>query len=173
MIGRQLAELRHASGLTQEQLAERARVSVDVIRRLEQGQRKTARITTLHAIAAALGTTVSLGFADRMAQESTPHDRNDEDNEDRRSRDPESSDMKRRELLRLITAATAVISSSSAMADQPEDPDLDRLTAAASGRLGRAALADLAASTPDFGARSSSRRRSRRWLQQSGIRYIG
>jgi hypothetical protein len=53
--------------------------------------------------------------------------------------------MKRRELLRLITAATAVISSSSAMADQPEDPDLDRLTAAASGRLGRAALADLAA----------------------------
>jgi transcriptional regulator with XRE-family HTH domain len=94
MIGRQIAELRHASGLTQEQLAERARVSVDVIRRLEQGQRKTARIATLHAIAAALGTRVSLGFANRMAEESTPDDRNHEENEDRRSRDPESSDMR-------------------------------------------------------------------------------
>jgi transcriptional regulator with XRE-family HTH domain len=145
MIGRQLAELRHASGLTQEQLAERAQVSVDVIRRLEQGQRKTARIATLHAIATALGTRVSLGFAERTTQESTPSDRSDEDNEDRRSRDPESSDMKRRELLRLISAATAVISSSSAIADQTDEPDLDRLTAASTGHLGRAALADLAA----------------------------
>jgi transcriptional regulator with XRE-family HTH domain len=65
VIGRQLAALRHASGLTQEQLAERAEVSVDVIRRLEQGQRRTARFATLHAIAAALDTEVSIGFAVR------------------------------------------------------------------------------------------------------------
>lgn len=145
MIGRQIAELRHANGLTQEQLAERAQVSVDVIRRLEQGQRKTARIPTLQAIATALGTRFFLGFADRRAQEPTPPGRIDENNEDQWSRDPESSDMKRRELLRLITTATAVIGSSSAIADQPDEPDLNRLTAASSGRLGRAALADLAA----------------------------
>jgi hypothetical protein len=53
--------------------------------------------------------------------------------------------MKRRELLRLITAATAVISSSSAAGNQPDEPDLDRLTAADTGRLGQSALTDLAA----------------------------
>jgi transcriptional regulator with XRE-family HTH domain len=139
MIGRQIAALRHASGMTQEQLAERAQVSVDVIRRLEQGQRRTARIATLHAIAAALDTKVSIGFADRSAQESAPDGRGHDENESSRSRNPETSDMNRRELLRLITAATAVIGASSA------DADFDRLTSPSPGRLGRAALADHAA----------------------------
>lgn len=147
MIGRQIAALRHASGLTQEQLAERAHVSVDVIRRLEQGQRRTARIATLHAIAEALDTKVSIGFADRVAQESTPRGRGHDENESSRSRDLEASDMNRRELLRLITAATAVIGASSANAD------LDRLTSSAPGRLGRAALADLAAFNSGLWAR--------------------
>jgi transcriptional regulator with XRE-family HTH domain len=138
MIGRQIAALRHANGLTQEQLAERAHVSVDVIRRLEQGQRRTARFATLHAIAAALDTKVSIGFGDRVAAESTPHGCGHDENENFRSRDPEASDMNRRELLRLITAATAVIGASSATAD------IDRITSPAPGRLGRAALADLA-----------------------------
>jgi transcriptional regulator with XRE-family HTH domain len=89
MIGRQIAVLRHANGLTQEQLAERADVSVDVIRRLEQGQRRTARIATLHAIASALDTKVSISFGDHVAAESTPHGRGHGDNESSRSRDPE------------------------------------------------------------------------------------
>ena len=147
MIGRQIAALRHANGLTQEQLAERAHVSVDVIRRLEQGQRRTARIATLHAIASALDTKVSISFGDRMAAESTPHGRGHDENESSRSRDPETSDMNRRELLRLVTAATAVIGASSANAD------IDRFTSPAPGRLGRAALADLAAFNTGLWAR--------------------
>lgn len=145
MIGRQIAALRHAGGLTQEQLAERAQVSVDVIRRLEQGQRRTARLATLHAIAAALGTQVSIDFVGRAAQESTPHGQGHDDNGNPRSRCPEASDMNRRELLRLITAATAVISASAANAQRPDEPDLDRLYAPTPGRLGRASLVDLAA----------------------------
>lgn len=139
MIGREIAALRHASGLTQEKLAERAGVSVDVIRRLEQGQRRTARIATLQAIATALDTRVSIGFAGRAARESTPDDPDHDKNGSCLSRDVEASAMDRRELLRLITAATAVIGASSA------DADLDRLTARGPGRLGQAALAELAA----------------------------
>ena len=137
MIGRQLAALRHASGLTQEQLAERARVSVDVIRRLEQGQRRTARFATLHAIAAALDTEVSISFAVRKPDSSdSGHDQNGSS----RGRDPGSSEMKRRELLRLVTSATAVIGLGGSA-----EPDLERLKASAPGRLGRADLADFAA----------------------------
>jgi len=137
VIGRQLAALRHASGLTQEQLAERAQVSVDVIRRLEQGQRRTARFATLHAIAAALDTEVSISFAVR---ESGSPDSGHDQNGSSPGRDPGSSEMKRRELLRLVTSATAVIS-----LDVSARPDLDRLAAPDSGRLGRADLADFAA----------------------------
>jgi transcriptional regulator with XRE-family HTH domain len=129
--------------LTQEQLAERAQVSVDVIRRLEQGQRKTARLATLHAIAAALDTEVSISFADRLAPGSTPPGQDPVPIESSRSRKPESSAMKRRELLRLITAATAVISASAGTVHRSDALDLDRLVAPMSGRLGRAALADL------------------------------
>jgi transcriptional regulator with XRE-family HTH domain len=137
VIGRQLVALRHASGLTQEQLAERAQVSVDVIRRLEQGQRRTARFATLQAIAAALDTEVSIGFAVR---ESGSPDSVHDQNGSSRGRDPGSSEMKRRELLHLVTSATAVISLGGLAG-----PDLDRLAAPASGRLGRADLAEFAA----------------------------
>jgi transcriptional regulator with XRE-family HTH domain len=137
VIGRRLAALRHASGLTQEQLAERARVSVDVIRRLEQGQRRTARFATLHAIAAALDTEVSINFARR---DSGSPDSSHDLNESSRGRDPGSSEMKRRELLRLVTSATAVISLGG-----PAEPDLERLATSAAGRIGRADLADFAA----------------------------
>lgn len=50
-IGRNLRSLRRDRGLSQEGLAEAAGVSVDVISRLEQGRRQTARITTLTQIA--------------------------------------------------------------------------------------------------------------------------
>ncbi|MET7359668.1 helix-turn-helix transcriptional regulator [Streptomyces sp. NPDC005562] len=55
-MGDRVAELRYRRGLTQEQLAERADVSVDVVRKLEQGRRKTARLTTINSLAQALDT---------------------------------------------------------------------------------------------------------------------
>lgn len=53
-IGDRIARLRLRRELTQERLAERAGVSVDVVRKLEQGVRSTARLTTLNALARAL-----------------------------------------------------------------------------------------------------------------------
>ncbi|MET9655797.1 helix-turn-helix transcriptional regulator [Streptomyces sp. NPDC006510] len=53
-IGDRIARLRLRRKLTQERLAERAGVSVDVVRKLEQGVRSTARLTTLNALARAL-----------------------------------------------------------------------------------------------------------------------
>jgi transcriptional regulator with XRE-family HTH domain len=53
-IGVRLAALRSRRGLTQERLAERAGVSVDLIKKLEQGQRRSARMSSLAALAAAL-----------------------------------------------------------------------------------------------------------------------
>lgn len=55
-MGDRIAGLRYRRGLTQEELAERAEVSVDVVRKLEQGRRKTARLTTINALARALDT---------------------------------------------------------------------------------------------------------------------
>ena len=59
-IGENLARLRTLAGLTQEQLAERSGVSVDVIRRLEQGRRHTARIDNLYALSNALDVPLSV-----------------------------------------------------------------------------------------------------------------
>ncbi|MGK4907321.1 helix-turn-helix transcriptional regulator [Streptomyces albus] len=54
-IGARIAKLRgFRDEMTQEQLAERAGVSVDTIRKLEQGRRTTARLGTLRKIASAL-----------------------------------------------------------------------------------------------------------------------
>ncbi|MFC0599883.1 helix-turn-helix domain-containing protein [Streptomyces palmae] len=53
-IGDRVARLRTRRKLTQEGLAERAGLSVDVVRKLEQGVRQTARLTTLNALARAL-----------------------------------------------------------------------------------------------------------------------
>ncbi|MBL6280163.1 helix-turn-helix transcriptional regulator [Micromonospora fiedleri] len=65
MIGEQIARLRSAAHLTQDQLAERAGISVDVIRRLEQGVRHSARLNTLTKIATALGAELSVIIAPR------------------------------------------------------------------------------------------------------------
>lgn len=64
-IGDQLGRLRTQLGLTQEQLAERAGVSVDVIRKLEQGTRSSARIKTLADLASALDANLSVLIAPR------------------------------------------------------------------------------------------------------------
>lgn len=70
-IGRALARIRRRAGLTQEGLAERAGVSVSVIRKLERADRDSASLPTLRKLASALGvTTVDLfdptpAFAER------------------------------------------------------------------------------------------------------------
>lgn len=53
-IGERLKVARRRAGLSQEVLAERAGVNVDTIRKLEQGQRQSARISTVNALAHAL-----------------------------------------------------------------------------------------------------------------------
>lgn len=53
-IGDRIRALREFRDITQDQLAERAGVSVDTIRKLEQGVRESARINTLRALARAL-----------------------------------------------------------------------------------------------------------------------
>jgi transcriptional regulator with XRE-family HTH domain len=58
-IGQRLARRRRLLGLSQEQLAERSNVSVDVIRKLEQGRRHSALMATLIALARALDIEVS------------------------------------------------------------------------------------------------------------------
>jgi transcriptional regulator with XRE-family HTH domain len=54
-LGDRLARLRRLAGLTQEQVAERSGVSADVIRKLEQHRKHSARLPTLHALARGLG----------------------------------------------------------------------------------------------------------------------
>lgn len=54
-IGERLGRLRRARDLTQEALAERAKISVDVVRKLEQQRKHSARLPTLHALSAGLG----------------------------------------------------------------------------------------------------------------------
>lgn len=53
-IGYQLRRMRRLRGLTQEALADRADVSRDLVAKLEQGRRHTARITSLASLARAL-----------------------------------------------------------------------------------------------------------------------
>src|SRR2546423_441590 len=53
--GDKLRRLRRLARLTQEELAERSGVSVDVIRQLEQRRKHSARLPTLHALASGLG----------------------------------------------------------------------------------------------------------------------
>lgn len=53
-IGDRIRSLREFRDLTQEELAERADVHVDTIRKLEQGQRQSARVNTLRSLARAL-----------------------------------------------------------------------------------------------------------------------
>lgn len=67
-IGERIKAARRERAITQEELAARAGVSRDVIAKLEQGQRATARITTLNRIANALGVTLSalLGRRERL-----------------------------------------------------------------------------------------------------------
>ncbi len=53
-IGERLKVARRFAGLNQEQLAERAGINVDTIRKLEQSARQSARISTINALAHAV-----------------------------------------------------------------------------------------------------------------------
>lgn len=55
-LGENVARIRTARGLTQDDLAQASGVSVDTISRLERGTHATARRSTLQALAVALGT---------------------------------------------------------------------------------------------------------------------
>jgi transcriptional regulator with XRE-family HTH domain len=58
-LGDRVARLRRLADITQEGLAERADVSVDVIRKLEQHRKHSVRLPTLHKLAAGLGVEVT------------------------------------------------------------------------------------------------------------------
>ncbi|MDI3409512.1 helix-turn-helix domain-containing protein [Streptomyces cavernicola] len=66
-LGRTLRRLRRLASLTQEELADRSHVSVDVIRQLEQGRKHSARLPTLHALANGLGVELTTLLGDPPA----------------------------------------------------------------------------------------------------------
>jgi transcriptional regulator with XRE-family HTH domain len=66
-LGDRLARLRRLASLTQEQVAERSGISVDVIRKLEQHRKHSARLPTLHALAKGLGVEVTTLLGDPPA----------------------------------------------------------------------------------------------------------
>ncbi|MER0243342.1 helix-turn-helix domain-containing protein [Streptomyces sp. HSW2009] len=70
-LGDRIARLRRLADLTQERLAERAGVSVDVVRKLEQHRKHSARLPTLHALASGLGVELSALVGDPPAVPST------------------------------------------------------------------------------------------------------
>lgn len=67
-IGARLRQARQERGLTQDELADRSGVSRDLIAKLEQERRMTARVTTLTQLANALGISLSglLGRRERL-----------------------------------------------------------------------------------------------------------
>lgn len=75
--GERLKELRLARGMTQERLAERAALSLGVVKKLERGG--TARLENYHAIARALGVRTSVLFEPTGPHSTT---RGDDDNID-------------------------------------------------------------------------------------------
>ncbi|MGK4582018.1 helix-turn-helix domain-containing protein [Kitasatospora sp. HPMI-4] len=70
-LGDRLSRLRRLADLTQEGLAEKSGVSVDVVRKLEQRRKHSARLPTLHALAKGLGVEVTSLLGDPPAVPST------------------------------------------------------------------------------------------------------
>ncbi|TGN79788.1 XRE family transcriptional regulator [Streptomyces bauhiniae] len=73
-LGRNLRRLRRLASLTQEELADRSDVSVDVIRQLEQGRKHSARLPTLHALVNGLGVELTTLLGDPPAVSSGEND---------------------------------------------------------------------------------------------------
>ncbi|MFV2017189.1 helix-turn-helix domain-containing protein [Micromonospora sp. LOL_023] len=76
-IGERIAHLRRSQGLTQAQLAERAELSIDVVKKLEQNIRLSARGSTLSALARVLKARTSdlMGDASGAAARAEPDHR--------------------------------------------------------------------------------------------------
>lgn len=70
-LGDRLARLRRLADLTQEALAERSGVSVDVVRKLEQKRKHSARLPTLHALSRGLGVELTALIGDPPGVPST------------------------------------------------------------------------------------------------------
>ncbi|MGW8877167.1 helix-turn-helix domain-containing protein [Streptomyces mirabilis] len=70
-LGDRLARLRRLADLTQEGLAERSGVSVDVVRKLEQRRKHSARLPTLHALSQGLGVELTALLGDPPGVPST------------------------------------------------------------------------------------------------------
>jgi transcriptional regulator with XRE-family HTH domain len=107
-LAHNVRKYRRAAGLSQEQLAHRANLSVGPIRRIEQGH-DGVRMETLHAIARAVGVKTSDLMA-AGAPEPVSH------------RDPNSLNLRE-----LRIALTPAISLASTVAPVGQEPDLRRL----------------------------------------------
>jgi transcriptional regulator with XRE-family HTH domain len=110
-IGYQLRRLRRLRGLTQEELADRANVSRDLVAKLEQGRRQTARITSLVSLACALDVELSAlvqraGDGPAIGERATTMMAASGLVKGEQGY-PEIDDMNRRELLRLLAIAGA------------------------------------------------------------------
>jgi transcriptional regulator with XRE-family HTH domain len=70
-LGDRLARLRRLADLTQEGLAGRSGVSVDVVRKLEQHRKHSARLPTLHALSRGLGVELTALLGDPPGVRST------------------------------------------------------------------------------------------------------
>ncbi|MDH6110643.1 transcriptional regulator with XRE-family HTH domain [Kitasatospora sp. MAP12-15] len=70
-LGDRLSRLRRLAGLTQEGLAEKSGVSADVVKKLEQKRKHSARLPTLHALAKGLGVELTSLLGDPPAVPST------------------------------------------------------------------------------------------------------
>ncbi|MDN3259939.1 helix-turn-helix domain-containing protein [Streptomyces sp. CSDS2] len=70
-LGDRIARLRRLADLTQEALAERSGVCVDLVRKLEQKRKHSARLPTLHALSGGLGVELTALLGDPPAIPST------------------------------------------------------------------------------------------------------
>ncbi|MFC7913155.1 helix-turn-helix domain-containing protein [Streptomyces sp. NPDC057386] len=70
-LGDRLSRLRRMADLTQESLAEKSGISVDVIKKLEQKRKHSARLPTLHALAKGLGVELTALLGDPPGVPST------------------------------------------------------------------------------------------------------
>ncbi|MFJ2017258.1 helix-turn-helix domain-containing protein [Streptomyces nodosus] len=70
-LGDRLARLRRMANLTQEALAEQSGLSVDLVKKLEQKRKHSARLPTLHALARGLGVELTALLGDPPGVPST------------------------------------------------------------------------------------------------------
>ncbi|MFJ8741198.1 helix-turn-helix domain-containing protein [Embleya sp. NPDC127516] len=148
-IGDRIARLRLRRDHTQESLAAAAGVSVDVVRKLEQNQRLTARLSTLNALASALDVETSILIGQPTTFEGAVH------------RDPLPSLLA---LRRAVTPVSELIEDEMAVADGESPSVLDLRAALRSTEAIRrdGKLSEIAAVLPRLisDARSATREHS-------------